>query len=97
MSSREDEAIAVEPLGVFGVEPHEFIPQDERHWRCTHWQTGVTGVGFFYGIDRQKADAVDAEFFERLFGWSRYGHSFFCVNEGRLSKVGLVMQGDLRR
>ena len=73
VASREHEAVAVEPLGVPGVVLEHLVPQGERH-RCTaHGQPRVTGIRFIDRVDRQEADAVDAERLEGGRGGGDHG------------------------
>jgi hypothetical protein len=45
MAGREDEAVAVEPIWVLGVVPHDLVVQDVTHWSTPHGQTrSVTRV-----------------------------------------------------
>ena len=48
---REDKAVAVDPVGVLGVESHELVEQDVGHRGHAHGGTGVTGVRLEGGID----------------------------------------------
>lgn len=50
----EDEAIAVEPLGVLGVEGHELVEQDVGDGGHAHGRTGVARVGLERGIDLER-------------------------------------------
>ena len=51
MNLREDEAIAIEPVRVLGVEGHEFVPENMGNRCHAHRRTWVAGVGFEGGID----------------------------------------------
>jgi hypothetical protein len=48
---REDEAIAVDPVGVLGVESHELVEQDVGRRGHAHRGARVAGVGLEGGID----------------------------------------------
>ena len=61
----QHEAVAVEPLGVLGVVLEELVPQGVAHRGTTHGQAGVPALGLVDRINRQEADAVDAESVER--------------------------------
>lgn len=50
----ENETVAVNPVGVLGVEVHELVEQDVSHGGHAHRGTGVTGVGLEGGIDLQE-------------------------------------------
>lgn len=49
------ETVAVEPLGVLGVEGHELVEQDVGDGGHAHGRTGVARVGGERGIDLQEA------------------------------------------
>jgi hypothetical protein len=48
---REDETIAVEPVGVLGVEGHELVEKDVGHRGHAHGGARVARVGSSRGID----------------------------------------------
>lgn len=48
---REDKAIAVDPVGVLGVESHELVEQDVGHRGHAHRGAWVARVGLECGID----------------------------------------------
>jgi hypothetical protein len=48
---REDETIAVDPVGVLGVESHELVEQDVGRRGHAHRGARVAGVGLEGGID----------------------------------------------
>jgi hypothetical protein len=48
---REDEAIAVEPVGVLWVESHEFVPDNVSHRGHAHRGARMARVGLESGID----------------------------------------------
>ncbi len=55
---REDESIAIEPVGVLGVEGHELV-EEHMGGRChAHRGTWVTRVGLEGGIDLYKSRSV---------------------------------------
>lgn len=58
--SREDEAIAVDPIRVLGVEVHELVEEDVGNRCHAHWSTRMPRVGRERGIDGQRPDGVDA-------------------------------------
>ena len=58
MTSREDEAVAIEPGGVIGVEVHEFLEQEVAGGGRAHWKARVARARLLYGIDREEAHTV---------------------------------------
>lgn len=48
---RENESITIDPVGVLGVESHEFVEKDVGNRCHTHGRTGMPGVGCEGGID----------------------------------------------
>jgi hypothetical protein len=48
---RENEAVAVDPFGVLGVESHELVPDDVGHRGHTHGGTRMARVCLECGID----------------------------------------------
>jgi hypothetical protein len=58
MAGGEDEAVAVEPVWVLGVVPHDLVVQDVTHRSAPHGQTRVTRVGLLHGVDRQEPNRV---------------------------------------
>ena len=63
----EHEAVAVGPVGIFRVVPHEARPQHVGDGRGFHGQAGVAAVGLLDGVDGQHADGVDASLLEIVF------------------------------
>ena len=55
----EDEAVAVEPVGVLGVVAHDLVVEDVSHGRASHGEPRVAGVGLLHGVDGQEPDRVD--------------------------------------
>ena len=60
MPHRQHKAVAVGPVGMFGVVTQEPAPQRIPHRRQAHGRTGVARVGLLHGVHRQGADRVDA-------------------------------------
>lgn len=54
---RKNKSVSVNPLGILGVECHEFVEQDVGHWGHAHRGAGVAGVGLESGIDLYEKDA----------------------------------------
>ena len=67
VSAGEHEAVAVRPVGVFGVVPHEARPQHVGDGRGFHGKAGMAAVGLLHGVDGQHADGVDASLLEIVF------------------------------
>ena len=59
MSAGEDEAVAVEPVGVGGVVAEVAHPNRVGHGRTAHRQSGVAGVGFLDGIGGEETNSVE--------------------------------------
>jgi hypothetical protein len=57
----QHEAVAVGPDGIGGVEAHHPVPQDVCHRRHSHRRAGMSRVGRLHGVDRQRADRIDAQ------------------------------------
>ena len=60
MAGGEHKAVAVGPDRVFGIEAQHPLPQCVDGGRHAHGRAGMT-VGFLDGINRQRADGVDAQ------------------------------------
>src|SRR5262245_12696344 len=58
--ARQDKTIPVQPIGILGVEAHDFVEENVRHGSKTHWSTGVAGFGLRGHVDGETADGVDA-------------------------------------
>lgn len=54
----EHEAVAVEPVGVLGVEPEELVEEDVAKGRAAHGEAGVAGIGLLHGVHGQEPDGV---------------------------------------
>ena len=61
MAGGEHEAVAVGPDGVFGIEAENALPQGVNGGRHAHGRAGMTRVGLLDGINRQRADGIDAQ------------------------------------
>lgn len=48
---REDKSIAIDPVGVLGVESHELVEENVGDGCHAHGCAGMPGVGFEGGID----------------------------------------------
>jgi hypothetical protein len=55
---REDEAVAVDPVRVGGVEPHEVLEQDGGDVGHAHGRAGMPALGLLHGVHGQEADAI---------------------------------------
>ncbi len=69
---RQNEPIAIGPLGVSGVVPEMLLPEDVGHRGGAQGQTGMSGLRFLDRVDRQRTDRVDAKFVQGL------GHRAQC-------------------
>jgi hypothetical protein len=63
---RENEAVAVDPFGVLGVESHELVEHDVGNRGHAHRGTRVAGVCLEGGIDLQKHTKSAIEPLKRL-------------------------------
>ena len=61
MTGGEHEAVAVGPLRVCRVVPHDPAEEDVRRGRERERRARVAGVRRLDGVDRQRPDRVDAE------------------------------------
>lgn len=59
MAVGEHKAVAVKPLGVFGVRVQETAEENMRDGGHAHGGTGVARVGLGDNVDRKGADGVD--------------------------------------
>lgn len=50
-NSRQDEAIPIQPMGVFWVEAHELVEKNMSNRGHSHGGAGMTGIGLEGGID----------------------------------------------
>ena len=66
MPRREDEAVAVGPVRVRRVVPHRARVEHVGERGEAHRRPGVTRVRLLHGVDRERADRVDAQLVERL-------------------------------
>ena len=55
---REDEAVAVDPVRVGGVEPQEVLEQDGGDVGHAHGRAGMPALGLLHGVHGQEADAI---------------------------------------
>ena len=60
---REDKSVAVNPVGVLGVESHELVEHDVGNRGHAHRGTGMAGVCLEGGIDLQKHHMLAIETF----------------------------------
>ena len=86
---REDEPVAVRPVGVGRGVAQEAGPEGVRHRRHAHRRAGVAGVGLLDAVDGEGPDRVDRELVELLGGEG--GH------RGRLPWWGGGKWGHCRR
>ena len=75
VAGREHEAVAVEPLRILGVVPQHLVPQGVGHGGGAHRQARMARIRFVDRINRQEADAVDAERLNRGGGSGDHGSS----------------------
>ena len=61
MACGQNEAVTVEPTGVCLVVVKEAAPENVGHGSGTHRHSRMTAVGLLHGINREKADRVNAE------------------------------------
>ena len=66
MPGREDEAIAIYPMRIFGIMLQEPVPQGIRHCGRTHGQAGMSGIRLLDGIGREYPDGINAQIFQGL-------------------------------
>src|SRR5262245_47177893 len=64
MAVGQDEAVAVRPDRIGGVEAQIALPQAVRDRRERHRCSRMPGVGGLYGVHCQRADRVDGELVE---------------------------------
>ena len=64
MAGGQDEPVAIGPRRIGRVMAEEARPQDVRHRRGAHRQTGMAGLRVLHGVGRQEPDRVDAELVE---------------------------------
>ena len=57
----EDEAVAVDPLGVGGIVLHELVVEQVGDGCAAEGRAGVAGVGLLNGVDGEEAEGVDGE------------------------------------
>ncbi len=81
----EDEAVAVGPGGVGGVEFEVVLEEGVGHRRAAHWSAGVARVGFLDRIHREGAEGVDGQCGQGR-RWGRHGEAlrvgFLLVERG---------------
>ncbi len=58
---RQDEAVAVDPLGVRGIVLHQLVVQQIGDGGAAEGRAGVAGLGFFNSIDGEEAEGVDGK------------------------------------
>ncbi len=57
----EDEAVAVDPLGVGGIVLHELVVEQVGDGCAAEGRAGVAGVGLLNGVDGEEAEGVDGK------------------------------------
>ena len=95
----EDKPVAIAPLGVARIVLEEILPEHVGHRRRAHRQARVPGIGCLDSIDRQGADRIDGERFERGVGSSGDGHERLLgesESNGRISAF-VIWPDDLNR
>src|SRR2546427_9653999 len=61
MARGEDEAVAVDPQRIGGIEAEELGPKDERHVGGAHRRPRMARLRALHGVDREELDRVDAK------------------------------------
>jgi len=90
MAGGKDEAVAVEPIWVLGVVPHDLVVQDVTHRSAPHGQTrSVTRVSLLHGIHPQESDHVH--------GLLHQGGIGGLVHGGGLGNRGLYLAAEPSR
>ena len=62
----EDEAVAVDPLGVGGIVLHELVIEEIGDGGAGERCAGVAGVGLLNSVDGEEAEGVDGELVELM-------------------------------
>ena len=63
---REDEAVAVRPDRIRGIEAEDALPEAVGERRHPHRCPGMTRVRLLHGVDRERANRIDAQLIEVL-------------------------------
>ena len=58
MTCGQDETVAVGPVRVLGIKFQEFGIKNSRDVCHAHRHAGMSGVGFFDGVGRKKANGI---------------------------------------
>ena len=61
MAGRQDEAVAVRPDRVGGIEIEQLLPQPIGDRRNAHRGAWMAGIGFLNGVNRQRSDRIDGD------------------------------------
>jgi hypothetical protein len=61
---RKHKAIAIRPNRILRIETEDTIPKDVDERSKGHRGTGVSGMGLLNGINRERADRIDAQLIE---------------------------------
>ena len=64
MAGGENEAVAIRPFRILGVEVHELGEEDVGHGSGAERQTGVAGVCGLHRVDGEDAQGIDGFGFE---------------------------------
>lgn len=64
MSCRQNEPVAIYPLGIARIEAEMSAPQNVRERRECHRRARVSGIRLLHSIHGQNANRVDAEVVE---------------------------------
>src|SRR5262249_24730381 len=64
MAVRKNEAITIGPYRILRIEFENMVPDGVNQRRKRHGRSRVSGVGLLHGIDRKRANGVDAELVE---------------------------------
>ncbi len=64
VADREDEAVAIRPVGVLGIVAQKALPQAVDRRGSIHRGAGMTGLRLLHGVDGKRAHGIDAELVE---------------------------------
>ena len=61
MTGGKNEAVTIEPTRICRVVFKEEVPENIGHGSRAHRHSRMAAVGLLHGVNREKADGVDAE------------------------------------
>src|SRR5262249_50091076 len=61
---RQHEAITIGPDRILWIEAEDAIPDRVDKWSQRHGCAGMSGLSLLHGVDRKRADGVDAQLIE---------------------------------